>query len=153
MDKESPRNFSMPQTPLQLRVWGISPRHSGVIEDKIYRIDSYLSFHYHLQPSSILNCYVYIILHQNANHCSGLSYNKTKKQPFQSPYYPYIQCPIIYLVLDATPAPITPGSFSDPMLNIIPMAQLTIPIRRALKPAMIQNCALISCLWHAAPPQ
>jgi hypothetical protein len=95
-----------------------------------------------------------MILHQNANQSSGSELKQNIENSDSSFHVKLtVSIPAIYLVFAATPAPMTPGSFSDPMLNIIPIAELTIPMRRALKPAIIQNCALMSFFWHAAPPQ
>jgi hypothetical protein len=58
-----------------------------------------------------------------------------------------------YVVLLDTPAPITPGSFSSPMLYSMPMLQPMTATIAIVKPARSQNGALTSFFWHAPPPQ
>ena len=52
-----------------------------------------------------------------------------------------------------TPAPITLGSSSSPMLHTCPTAKLTRPTSPTVNKAISQNCTLTSFFWHAGPPQ
>lgn len=47
-----------------------------------------------------------------------------------------------------TPAPITPGSFSSPTLNSMPMQPVTIPTRMMVVLAISQNGELTSTFWQ-----
>lgn len=58
-----------------------------------------------------------------------------------------------YHPLLGTPAPITPGSFSSPMLYSIPILHPISPTMATVKDARSQKGTLTSCFWHAPPPQ
>ena len=53
----------------------------------------------------------------------------------------------------ATPAPITLGNSSSPILYSSPTPQLVVAARPMPNTASNQNCTLISFFWHAGPPQ
>ena len=66
---------------------------------------------------------------------------------FQNSYSYYLP-----LLLD-TPAPITPGNFSSPMLYNMPIPQATSPTRTRLEIKINQKGPLISTFWQAEPPR